>query len=352
MARELGARGKLTVLGPAGCRPHLGLAPERVGEVQHRPLPWFLVAGAARCLRLAQQFLPEIVLAGSGLTAPLAVAAARLAHARSVVYLHGLDIIASSRIYQTIWLPCIRQADVVLVNSRNTGRLAEAAGVYANRIRIVRPGTDLPGRDPAAGQAFREQNGLGTRPLLLSVGRLTARKGLVEFVERALPRVLERSPETVLLVFGEDARDSINAERGSRLASIKAAVSAAGVAASVRFLPHCDDATLSAASSAVDVHVFPVRERPGDVEGFGMVAIEAAAHGLPTVAFSVGGVPDAVIENVTGSLVVPDDYTALAAAILFQLERREDAAYRRACFEAARRFGWDRFGDELERALT
>jgi phosphatidylinositol alpha-1,6-mannosyltransferase len=124
------------------------------------------------------------------------------------------------------------------------------------------------------------------------------------------------------------------------------------VASSVRFLPHCDDETLSAAYSAADVHVFPVREIPGDVEGFGMVAIEAAAHGLPTVAFSVGGVPDAVIENVTGSLVVPDDYRALADAILFHLDRRDDAASRRACFEAARQFSWDRFGDELERALA
>src|SRR3546814_12930756 len=66
---------------------------------------------------------------------------------------------------------------------------------------------------------------------------------------------------------------------------------------------------------AASAHIFPVREIPGDPEGFGMVAVEAAAHGVPTIAFATGGIVDAVAEGESGRLIRPGDYGAFAGVV-------------------------------------
>jgi phosphatidylinositol alpha-1,6-mannosyltransferase len=97
--------------------------------------------------------------------------------------------------------------------------------------------------------------------------------------------------------------------------------------------------------------VFPVLDLPGDVEGFGMVALEAAAHGVPTVAFAVGGVPDAVADGRTGVLVAPGDYAALAAATLAQLDASNAADVAGQCRDFARGLDWAVFGARLRALL-
>lgn len=349
LARALADEVDLSVLGPRGCAAYLPQQTQ-VREVAWRPLPRFLFAAAGAVWKVNRRDF-ALVIAGSGLTAPLAWWAARRARARLVVYLHGLDIIAPSVIYQHLWLPFIRRADLVLVNSRNTRRLAIERGVPQQAIEILHPGTELPGPDPEAGRAFRVAHGLGDRPLLLSVGRLTARKGLAEFVSRALPVILAKDPDVVLLVIGADASDAARPAAGSQHGRILRSAAGAGVSAALRMLPPCDDATLSAAYCAADVHIFPVLDLPGDVEGFGMVAIEAAAHGLPTVAFDAGGVPDAVVEGVSGSLAATGNYALLAALVQQWLAMRNQPQVHDQCAEAATAFGWDRFGETLRLAL-
>jgi phosphatidylinositol alpha-1,6-mannosyltransferase len=194
-------------------------------------------------------------------------------------------------------------------------------------------------------------NGLGDRPLLLSVGRLTPRKGLAEFISRALPAIIAGSPDALLLVIGADASDAVRPAADSQQARIMRSAEEAGVSAAMRMLPPCDDATLSDAYYAADVYIFPVLDLPGDVEGFGMVAIEAAAHGLPTVAFAVGGVPDAVAEGVSGSLAEAGDYVAFATLVQQWLVSRNQQRIRDRCSEAASAFGWDGFGEKLQTAL-
>jgi phosphatidylinositol alpha-1,6-mannosyltransferase len=349
IAQSLADGCDLSVIGPEGCAAYL---PRQVqtDEVAFRPLPRFLFA-AARAVWKTTRRKFALVVAGSGLTAPLAWLAARRAHAHFVVYLHGLDIIAPSAIYQHCWLPFIRRADLVLVNSRNTRRLAVERGIPTRLIEILHPGTELPCPDPEAGRAFRTENGLDDRPLLLSVGRLTPRKGVAEFISRTLPAIIAESPDALLLVIGADASDAVRPAGESEQARIMRSAEEAGVSAAVRMLPPCDDATLSAAYYAADVHIFPVLDLPRDVEGFGMVAIEAAAHGLPTVAFAVGGVPDAVAEGVSGSLAEAGDYVALATLVHRWLAKRHQPQIRDRCSEAASGFGWDRFGEKLQAAL-
>lgn len=341
---------RTALCGPAGCveyaPPHTEVRQSRV-----KPLPLFLIATLWHAIRLASRRKPAWVIAGSGLTAPIAWLAARCAGGRAAVYLHGLDIVAPSHSYQWLWLPFIRRCDLALANSTNTANLARSRGVQSGITHVLHPGADLPTLDAEAGRDFRARHGFGQRPLLLSVGRLTQRKGLVEFVAKALPAVATRYPDVLLAVIGDEASNALQARTGSERERILAAARMADVEQHVCFLGRCDDAALSAAYQAADMHIFPVLELPGDVEGFGMVALESAAHGLPTIAFAVGGVPDAVLDGQTGTLVEPGNYVALAAAAMGQLARARESATIAACRAFAAGKAWPVFDERLRSLL-
>ncbi|MDR3416690.1 MAG: glycosyltransferase family 4 protein [Nevskia sp.] len=347
LLRELAAAFEVRV-----CCPHECLAALPQGLVGSgvplRPLPGFVAASAVKALTLAVRFRPDLVLAGSGLTAPMARLAAAAVGARSVAYLHGLDIAADHWAYRRLWVRQFPALSAVLVNSRHTAGLATRAGVPAERVSIVHPGVELPPWEPALGAEFRQRFGLGDRPLLLSLGRLTARKGLVEFVEQVMPGLAGVLPEVVLAVIGGEAVHALKGGGGGQLERLQASIRRLGLERQVRLLGEQDDRTARGAFFASRALVFPVLDLPGDVEGFGMVAIEAAAHGVPTLGFAVGGVPDAVAEPRSGSLFRPGDYAALAAALqrlCAAADEDEAARLRRRDFAAE--FEWSRFGQRM-----
>lgn len=350
MAEELSKVAEVRVVAPQGAA---GEAPRGVvvREVPLNPLWKFLWRARRIARREARVWKPGIVLAGSGLTAPLARAAAATCGAQTAVYVHGLDVAVRHAAYRAIWFRAMRRMDRVIANSHPTAELCRDIGIPDERIGIVHPGVDLPDLDALgeAGSRFREQHGLAGKRLLLSVGRLSTRKGLREFVAEALPRIVEACPDAMLLVVGDAPLQALHAKGQSR-ASIQAAADKAGIGRQIRFLGVITDyVELGAIYLACDVHVFPVRTIPGDPEGFGMVAVEAAAHGLPTVAFATGGVIDAVGEEHSGSLVPPGDYGAFARAVIARLE--EPGAMRTSCIEFARKFAWREFGAGIIRQL-
>lgn len=377
MADELSKTADVRVIGPSGSAV-MAPAGVIVREARLQPLWKFLLQARALARREARAWKPDIVLAGSGLTAPLARSAARLCGAKICVYVHGLDVAVRHPVYRAIWLRAIRRADRIIANSHATAELCRSVGVDPACIAIVHPGVDLPAEAadqveqvpgpssgwkpgssafaptpdamvPVGAAQFRQTHCLGDRPLLLSVGRLSTRKGLREFVSRALPRIVAARPDVLLLVVGDAPTQALHAE-AQTTESIRAAAKAANVGAHLLFLGTITDyAELGAIYRASDVHVFPVRHIPDDPEGFGMVAIEAAAHGLPSVAFATGGVVDAVAEGRSGHLVPPDDYAALSDAAIAALAERE--SLRSSCIEFARRFAWPEFGTRLQSHL-
>lgn len=349
MADELSKSAEVRVIGPKGAA---SLKPEQVqlAEAPLKPLPLFLLVSFCKTLWQALRWKPDVILAGSGLTAPIVWLAGKLCRARTVAYLHGFDITVQDKIYQRLWTPTFKKLDRIIVNSTPTKQLAFAAGVPEKKISIVYPGVSLPeqAQSDAAIAAFRQQHGLAGKKIMLSVGRLTTRKGLKEFVEQALPAIVQQVPEAVLVIVGEAPKNSLGAGIQNR-EEIEQAAAQQGVSEHIKFLGVITDKTqLATAYEAADVHVFPVRHIPDDPEGFGMVAIEAAAHGLPTVAFATGGVVDAVAHGQSGYLVEKDDYTALArqtvAALNDPLDDKQVQAF-------AQRFAWDRFGAPVANCL-
>lgn len=346
MAEALSQLMDVRIVGPRGAAAR---APSgvKVREVPLRPLWAFLLGAQWGALREAWRWKPDFVLAGSGLTVPAVWLAARVARARAVAYVHGLDLAVSHPLYRHVWLPALRHMDGIIANSRSTAARVERIGVAPGRIAVVHPGVELPASVPDAEALaqFRARHDLGDRPLLLSVGRLSQRKGLLEFVTGSLPEIVAQRPRVLLVVVGDVPKDALHAQVQSPQ-SIREAAEQAGVVDNVRFLGSIPDGELERAYRAASVHVFPVREIPGDPEGFGMVAVEAAAHRLPTVAFACGGVVDAVQERVSGHLVAAGDYPGFADAVLEVLDDA-DAGLRARCAGFAVTFAWPVFGEKL-----
>lgn len=351
LAAELGRFAEVRVIAPRGARMQ---APPQVevSEVPLRPLWLFLLAALWQTLIRVLVFHPHVVLAGSGLTAPLAWIGARLSGAKAAAYVHGLDLAVRHPLYRALWLPAIRRLDRVIANSRATAELARTIGVKESQLAIVHPGVEPPAFSPEERRAmredFRRRYGLGERPVLLSVGRLTARKGLIPFIREVLPQVVAQCPEVCIVIVGDVPKDALAAAPEPPEVIMEAARQA-GVEQNVRWIGPLFGKPLSAAYLAADVHVFPVRTLPDDPEGFGMVAIEAAAHGLPTVAYATGGVVDAVGDGISGRLVPPGNPQAFAQAILERLAHPGD---RTMIQGFAAQFAWSEFGSKLKEGLV
>lgn len=349
MADELAKQAEVQVVGPKGAAV---LKPQSVAitEAPLKPLPLFLLAAFFKGLWLTLRGKPDVILAGSGLTAPIAWLLSKLCGARSAAYLHGFDITVNHGLYRRLWRPTFKKLDHVIVNSTPTQTLAIAAGVSPNNISIVYPGVSLPDAPQSAKSiaAFKDQHGLTGKKILLSVGRLTTRKGLREFVGQTLPAIVEAEPNAVLVVIGEAPKNSLGAGIQT-IESIQDQAEQSGVNKHIIFLGVITDKVLLAtAYEAADVHVFPVRHIPDDPEGFGMVAIEAAAHGLPTAAFATGGITDAVRHGKSGYMAKTNDYAELSRYIL-QLLRHPVTAESAQGF--ARGFAWEHFGAGIFGAL-
>ncbi len=345
--RGLADNHDVQLLGPGGCKAHVAEAAV-VRETGISPTPVFLVLTLLKGIWLrVTTGAPELVIGGSGLVGIVVVPLAKLAGARSMLLLHGLDIIAESRIYQWLFVPFLRMADVAVCNSRNTARLAMASGVSEERITIINPGVELPDSIPPR-EAARQQLGYASHRVLLSVGRLMPRKGLAEFIDRSMPALVARDPNWLLLVAGTEPANALNRPKTSVLDSIDAAIKQHALQDQVRLLGYATEEDLPRLYAAADVFVFPLLETPGDVEGFGMVAIEAAAHGTPTVAFDCGGVGDAVKDGVNGALVVAGDYNAFARSV----EAVAGSDLRASSAGFARTFCWSNYNQQMEACIA
>lgn len=349
MADELSKYAEVQVIGPSGSAAR---KPENVTlrEAPLKPLPLFLVVTFLKGLWLALRWRPDTILAGSGLTAPTAWLLSKLCSAHSAAYLHGFDITVDHAIYRKLWRPSFKKLDHVIVNSTPTRDLALAAGVAPDRISIVFPGVTLPkAPQPESNiRAFKQKHGLEGKKILLSVGRLTTRKGLREFVEFSLPDIVKAEPNAVLIVVGEAPKNSLGAGIQS-IESIQYKANTSGVGEHIKFLGVITNpAQLATAYEAADVHVFPVRHIPDDPEGFGMVAIEAAAQGLQTVAFATGGVVDAVKKERSGYLVPVNEYPQFSEKVVWSLKNPLD---RINLSEFAKQFEWSVFGRGVITAL-
>ncbi|HET7307466.1 MAG TPA: glycosyltransferase family 4 protein [Gammaproteobacteria bacterium] len=343
MYEALRERYDCAIVGPAGCRAFVDHETP-LAECRLKPLPRFLLEAWVKAHKMARASSPSIVFAASGLTSPIALSIARKHKAVAITVVHGLDLIVPHPIYQKIFVPAIRQSDLVISNSENTAQLAQNVGVPADKIEVLHPGVSLPhSPDPAAAI-----DGLKDRHVLLSVGRLVPRKGLAEFIDHALPNLVRHDPKIMLLVVGGEATDALKRDSGA-LARVQCMIDKHNLRGHVRLMGRIsDDTDLAALYRNSDVLIVPLVPQRDDVEGFGMVAVEAAAHGLPTAGFNVDGLPDAVENGQSGLLVPPGDYEALADAILMMTgDATSTGITATTCRSHAEGFAWQCYNRRL-----
>jgi phosphatidylinositol alpha-1,6-mannosyltransferase len=261
---------------------------------------------------------------------------------------------------------------------RVAGALSPAA---AARMARLHPGVDAGAfrPDPGGRQVIRDRYGLADRPVVVCVSRVVARKGQDTLV-RAWPSVLARVPGAALLIVGGGKHATAVTELSRRLglatwpprdgaaAAVGAAAAAAagagpapddpqdtaGARSSVYFTGPVPQGELLAHYAAGDVFAMPCRTRRAglDVEGLGIVYLEASAAGLPVVGGDSGGAPDAILEGETGYVVGGRDVQALADRLTALLL---DPAHARAMGEKGRAWverdwNWDLVASRL-RAL-
>ncbi len=221
--------------------------------------------------------------------------------------------------------------------------------------KVAAPGTRFeqlsPGVDPTvfspdvSGAVVRERYGLGVGPVVVCVSRLVKRKGQDMLIE-AWPDVLARVPDARLLIVSGGPDEA-------RLARL---VRRVGVAEWVHFTGQVPWAELPQHYAAGDVFATPCRTRRGglDVEGLGIVFLEASATGLPVIAGRSGGAPDAVLEGRTGYVVDPRNRTEIAGRIsellLDPVAARTMGIVGRAWAE--REWGWDTMASRLSHWLS
>lgn len=286
----------------------------------------------------------EVVLFSSMVTASLAPLLRRRLRGSGVVFAAtpvGRDVTLPNPVYQKVAPETLRALDLVLPISRATAAECVERGVPEERVVVVPCGVEISRFPPADRVVVR--SGLlrsvarpGEPPLpddsllLCSVGRHQERKGFHWFVEEVMPRL----PENVVYLLGGE---------GPTSPRIRAAVGRLGLQQRVRVLGRVSEDMLRGLFRGSDLFVMPNVPVPGDIEGFGVVMLEAGLCGLPIVAAELEGIRDVVRTGENGVLVPAGDSGAFVDAIeRFRSDPAglENASARAAAW-TAERFSWE-----------
>ena len=247
-----------------------------------------------------------------GAAAPLALMAPNLRRAgakRIVALTHGHEVWwAKSPIFRSAMRRIGNSCDVITYLGPYTkSAIAKSVGKKTSLVQIA-PGisTELfqPGNKPADLVAKYQ---IGNRPTLLCVGRLVHRKGQDRLIE-AMGKIKEEVPDVLLLLIGS----------GPREVHLRKLISKFGLENDVQLLGRITYDQLPKHFLLGDVFVSPSRSRLAglEVEGLGIVYLEASASGLPVIAGNSGGAPDAVLENKTGLVVDGTNIDEIADACI------------------------------------
>ena len=263
-----------------------------------------------------------ITTAAFGAAAPLGLLSASMKRAgvlRTVALTHGHEVWWAKVFPFNILLRRIGATVDVLTYLGEFTRNAIASALTAKaKLAMVKiaPGIDVDHFSPSDASALRQSLGLADKKVIVSVGRLVHRKGQDHLIE-SMPEILEVVPNAHLLLVGQ----------GPYRDYLQQLVTKNALEDSVTFIGRIQYADLPQYICVGDIFAMPSRSRLMglEVEGLGIVYLEASACGLPVLAGNSGGAPDAVLHNETGLVVDGTDNKQIATAAI-ELLTKEDSA--------------------------
>ncbi len=260
--------------------------------------PW-LMATALRILRMALRREMDVVLFSSMVTGALASLIRHpctVANIHLCAIAHGRDVTLPG-IYQIAQVRrTLKALDCVLPVSRATATECINRGMPDSRIQVIPNGVNLSRYSFGSGSQGNELH-------LLSVGRLVTRKGFAWFVDTVMPQL---PPHIHYRIAGV----------GPEHDTIKAAIASHGLQERVHLLGRCSDTSLTKLYHQSDLLIMPNLHVEGDMEGFGVVMLEAGASGTPAIAADIEGIRDVITDGINGSLIPSGNAEAFKKAIL------------------------------------
>jgi phosphatidylinositol alpha-1,6-mannosyltransferase len=280
---------------------------------------WSYARAFVELHRIVSRVRPDMIHCGKCLPEGLlALAVGRWHRIPFHCYAHGeeLTLARTSRELERLSRRVFNAARRIIANSHFTKQmLLEEWQVPASKVAVMHPGVDTGRFVPAPrNAAVREQLGWGNRRVILTVGALQRRKGQDTLI-RALPAIRRRCPDVLYVMAGEGwERDYLQ-----RLAADQ------GVGDLVQFRGVPTDDELIQCYQQCDLFALPNRRIGWDIEGFGIVLLEAQACGKAVIAGMSGGTGDTLEPGVTGHLVPGDDPNRVAEVVVSLMTERDRA---------------------------
>ena len=264
---------------------------------------------------------------------------------------HGRDVTQPGPYQHLLVRRILGALDAVLPVSRATGAECIKRGMPPANVHVIPNGVDTARFEPVADRAARRRalaealkdptQALPEQALLLcSVGRQVPRKGFAWFIDEVMPLL----PDNVhyWLAGGGPQADAI-AEAAQRH----------GLTQRVRLLGRISEEALALLYRGADLFIMPNIPIPGDMEGFGIVMLEAGMSGTPAIAARLEGIQDVITEGVNGHLVESGNAWAFSETIIPYYHDRAalDAAARQAARHTAETFSWAAVADRYVRKM-
>jgi len=303
-------------------------------------LPLFLPYALVKGLFQIKNHSIDLVHLSDGLLAPLGVIIKSVCRIPVVSTIHGLDVTYPPKLYQQIIPASLKKLDKLICISRHTKSECTKRGIL--NCEVIPNGVN-PDEffldDPHAREKLQSQLNmdLAGRRLLLSVGHLVARKGVPWFIREVMPNL---DKNTVYLIIGGYG----NASKGDEKQVYSQLVKELNLEKQVFLLGDVSGDILKLAYNSADLLVMPNVAVPDDMEGFGIVALEAATCGLPVVASDLEGIKDAVQDGENGFLVQSKDAAGFIQKIL---NYEKDVQFRKKVRKyTINRFSWDKIASD------
>jgi glycosyltransferase involved in cell wall biosynthesis len=303
----------------------------------NRWLPFILPCFLLRAAWTLSTRSIDVIYLQDGLLAPLGLALKVIFRKSAAITINGLDITYKNRLYQFIVPRCINKLDRVICISNATKDACAIRGIKAEKATVILEGitdefhidTDKNILRKALSDKFKID--LSGKKVLISVGRLVERKGIHWFIDNVMPQLKES--KCIYLIAGS----------GMYADKIRGSINRTGLKDVVFMLGAVDNETLRYLYNSADVFIMPNIPVEGDMEGFGIVALEAASCGLPVVAADLEGIKDAINDGENGFLMAPLSVEKYYSVIkkLIEDSKLSEQSGRCAREITLKRFAWE-----------